>query len=86
MKSMIIAVFCLLAVAASAAEIRVISGGAVEPGLEAFAGLVRRDMGHELKILYNTAPQIAKRLSAGEVFAPEQQEAGADALARHERA
>ena len=68
MKSMIIAVFCLLAVAASAAEIRVISGGAVEPGLEAFAGLVRRDMGHELKILYNTAPQIAKRLSAGEVF------------------
>ncbi len=53
---------------ASAAEIKVISGGAVEPGLEAFAQLVRRDLGHELKILYNTAPQIAKRLAAGEVF------------------
>jgi molybdate transport system substrate-binding protein len=68
MKSVIIAVFCLLAATAPAAEIRVISGGAVEPGLEAFANLVRRDLGHELKILYNTAPQIAKRLSAGEVY------------------
>lgn len=69
MKSIItIAVFCMLAGAASAAEVRVISGGAVEPGLEAFAQLVRRDLGHELKILYNTAPQIAKRLSAGEIY------------------
>jgi molybdate transport system substrate-binding protein len=68
MKRIIIAAFCLLAGAASAAEIKVISGGAVEPGLEAFAQLVRRDLGHELKILYNTAPQIAKRLAAGEVY------------------
>jgi molybdate transport system substrate-binding protein len=70
MKSIIIiiATFCLLAGTASAAEIRVISGGAVEPGLEAFAQLVRRDLGHELRILYNTAPQIAKRLSAGEKY------------------
>ncbi len=68
MKRFIIAALFLLAGTASAAEIRVISGGAVEPGLEAFARLVRRDLGHELRILYNTAPQIAKRLSAGEVF------------------
>jgi molybdate transport system substrate-binding protein len=68
MKGIIIAVFCMLAGAASAAEVRVISGGAVEPGLEAFAQLVRRDLGHELRILYNTAPQIAKRLSAGEIY------------------
>lgn len=68
MKGIIIAAFCLLAVTASAAEIRVISGGAVEPGLEAFAQLVRRDLGHDLRILYNTAPQIAKRLSAGEKY------------------
>ena len=64
----IIAALCLATGAASAAEIRVISGGAVEPGLEAFARLVRRDLGHELRILYNTAPQIAKRLSAGEGY------------------
>ena len=68
MKGIIIAAICLAAGAASAAEIRVISGGAVEPGLEAFARLVRRDLGHELRILYNTAPQIAKRLAAGEVY------------------
>jgi molybdate transport system substrate-binding protein len=68
MKGIIIAAFCLVAGAASAAEIKVISGGAVEPGLEAFAQLVRRDLGHELRILYNTAPQIAKRLSSGEVY------------------
>jgi len=68
MKHIVIAALCIMAGTASAAEIRVISGGAVEPGLEAFAQLVRRDLGHELKILYNTAPQIAKRLAAGEVF------------------
>ncbi len=68
MTRIIIAALCLMAGTASAAEITVISGGAVEPGLEAFAQLVRRDLGHELKILYNTAPQIAKRLAAGEVY------------------
>jgi len=68
MKRFIIAAFFLLASTASAAEVRVITGGAVETGLEAFAQLVRRDLGHELKILFNTAPQIAKRLSEGEVF------------------
>ncbi len=68
MTRIIIAALCLMAGTASAAEITVISGGAVEPGLEAFAQLVKRDFGHELRILYNTAPQIAKRLAAGEVF------------------
>jgi molybdate transport system substrate-binding protein len=68
MKQILIAAICLVAGTASAAEVTVISGGAVEPGLEAFARLVRSDLGHELRILYNTAPQIAKRLAAGEVF------------------
>ena len=51
-----------------AAEVKVLSAGAVEPGLEAFAERVKREMGHELKIQFNTAPQIAKRLAAGEVY------------------
>jgi molybdate transport system substrate-binding protein len=68
MKQIIIAALCIVAGTASAGEITVISGGAVEPGLEAFARLIRRDLGRELKILYNTAPQIAKRLAAGETF------------------
>lgn len=68
MKGILIAAFCLAATTVSAAEIRVLSGGAVEPGLEAFAQQVGREIGHELKIQYNTTPQIAKRLAAGEVY------------------
>jgi molybdate transport system substrate-binding protein len=68
MKSIVVAVFCLAAGVASAAEIKVLSGGAVEPGLEAFKHQVRREMGHELKIQFNTAPQIAKRLASGDVY------------------
>lgn len=68
MKSILVAFFCLAAGVATAAEVKVLSGGAVEPGLEAFARQVRRDTGHELKIQYNTAPQIAKRLAAGDLY------------------
>ena len=53
---------------ARAADIRVLSAGAVEPGLHAFAQLVKRETGHDLKIQFNTAPQIAKRLAGGEVY------------------
>ncbi len=51
-----------------AAEIKVLSAGAVEPGLHAFAQQVKRELGHDVKIQFNTAPQIAKRLAAGEVY------------------
>lgn len=51
-----------------AAEVRVLSAGAVEPGLHAFATLVKRETGHDLKIQFNTTPQIAKRLAANEVY------------------
>lgn len=57
-----------VAMNAVAAEIKVLSAGAVEPGLHAFAELVKREMGHELRIQFNTTPQIAKRLAAGEVY------------------
>jgi molybdate transport system substrate-binding protein len=53
---------------ATATDIKVLSAGAIEPGLHAFAEHVKRDMGHDLKIQFNTAPQIAKRLAAGEVY------------------
>lgn len=60
---------CLVAGSlAQAAEIRVLSAGAVEPGLHAFAALAKRETGHDLKIQFNTAPQIAKRLAANEVY------------------
>jgi molybdate transport system substrate-binding protein len=54
--------------AAWAAEVKVLSAGAVEPGLHAFAKLAKQETGHDLRIQFNTAPQIAKRLAAGEVY------------------
>jgi molybdate transport system substrate-binding protein len=53
---------------ANAEEVRVLSAGAVEPGLHAFAALAKRETGHDLKIQFNTGPQIAKRLAANEVY------------------
>jgi molybdate transport system substrate-binding protein len=51
-----------------AAEVRVLSAGAVEPGVHAFAEVVKRETPHELKVQFNSAPQIEKRLAAGEVY------------------
>ena len=45
-----------------------LSAGAVEPGVEAFAQQVKRELGHELKIQFNTASQIAKCLADGEAY------------------
>src|SRR5437763_12759275 len=62
---LVVPVFCATSFAA---ELKVLSAGAVEPGLEAFAEMVKRETGHDLKIQFNTAPQIAQRLAAGEPF------------------
>ena len=61
-------VMALLCGMSYAAEVRVLSAGAVEPGLHAFAKLAKQETGHDLRIQFNTAPQIAKRLAAGEVY------------------
>lgn len=60
--------FGLGGVMAQASEVRVLSAGAVEPGLHAFAKEVKRVTGHDLVIQFNTAPQIARRLAEGESF------------------
>lgn len=69
MKRIVVAVlsFGSLCAVSLAADVKVLSGGAVEPGVHAFAEQVKRDLGHELKIIFNTTPQITKRLAAGEV-------------------
>jgi molybdate transport system substrate-binding protein len=51
-----------------AAEVKVLSAGAVEPGLHAFAKIVAAETGHSLAIQFNTAPQIAKRLADGDRY------------------
>ena len=53
---------------AHAAEITVLSGGAVEPGLNAAAAAFQKATGHAVKVTYNTTPQIQKRMAGGETF------------------
>ena len=51
---------------AGAAEIKVLSAGAVEPGLHAATAAFQKTSGHQVSITFNTAPQIRKRLESGE--------------------
>jgi len=65
----VLSALCMLtAGAAMAAEIRVLSAGAVEPGLRAAATAFKKQSGHEVNITFNTAPEIRKRIGAGEAF------------------
>jgi len=50
----------------SAAELQVLSAGAVEPGLVRVAELFRQRTGSAVKVQFETAPRIAKRLAEGE--------------------
>ena len=56
----------LFAQAMAAAEITVLSAGAIEPGLRAAAAAFERQTGHVVKISFATAPQIATRVGGGE--------------------
>lgn len=51
---------------AFAAEINVMSAGAVEPGVVAAADAFRRETGTEVKIKFATAPAIRQRVGGGE--------------------
>jgi molybdate transport system substrate-binding protein len=50
-----------------AAELKVLSAGALEPGMKAAAAEFQKASGHAVKITFNTAPQIRKRIGEGEV-------------------
>src|SRR5262252_11231479 len=51
-----------------AAEIKVLSAGAVEPGIRDAAAAFTKQSGNEVKITFNTAPEIRKRVTGGEAF------------------
>ncbi|HWJ00851.1 MAG TPA: substrate-binding domain-containing protein [Burkholderiales bacterium] len=53
--------------AAGAAEVKVLSAGALEPGMKAAAAEFQKAGGHSVKIAFNTTPQIRKRIGDGEV-------------------
>lgn len=53
---------------ALAADLTVISGGAVRPGLVAATTAFEGRTGHSVEITFNSTPQIRERLAAGEAF------------------
>ncbi len=63
-----LAMIPVLSTIAGADELKVISAGAVAPGMQAFAEVVMRETGHNLVFQFNTAPEIARRLAAGDAY------------------
>jgi len=68
MRNAAVWLLCVFAGSTMAAEIKVLSAGAVEPGLRAAAGAYAKQSGNEVKITFHTAPEIRKRIGAGETF------------------
>jgi molybdate transport system substrate-binding protein len=66
-KWLIIALASSLAAAvpAAGAELNVLSGGAIEPGLLAAVEAFKKESGHQVNVKFATAPQIRERVSAG---------------------
>ncbi len=60
--------FALAAGAASAAELQVLSAGAIEPGLAAAVTAFQRDTGHLVRVTFNTAPELRKRMQGQPAF------------------
>jgi molybdate transport system substrate-binding protein len=57
-----------LASTAVAADIAVLSAGAIEPGLKAAASAFEKQSGHKINITFNTAPELRKRMDGNPAF------------------
>jgi len=57
-----------MANSAQAAEVKVLSAGAIEPGVKAAAAAFEKESGTQVHLIFNTAPQIRKRMADGEAF------------------
>ena len=53
------------AIPAAGAEVNVLSGGAIEPGLLAAVEAFRKESGHQVNVKFATAPQIRERVGGG---------------------
>jgi len=58
----------LLVQQAAAAELSVLSAGAIEPGVTKAVAAFQQETGHKVRLQFNTAPQIRKRIAEGEVW------------------
>jgi molybdate transport system substrate-binding protein len=54
--------------AALAADVKVLSAGAIEPGLKAAAGAFEKQTGHTVTITFNTAPALRQRMQGSAPF------------------
>jgi molybdate transport system substrate-binding protein len=61
-------VLILSAQGAGAVTLNVLSTGAVEPGIRAAAEQFQRQTGHEVRLTFQTAPEVKRRLEGGEVW------------------
>lgn len=58
----------LLSSASMAADIAVLSAGAIEPGLKAAVSAYEKQTGHKIQITFNTAPELKKRMDSNPAF------------------
>ena len=63
-----VAALALCTTTAWSAEISVLSAGAIEPGIKAAAGAFEKQTGHSVKITFNTAPELRKRMEGNPAF------------------
>ena len=56
---------CTVLVSAHADEVRVLSAGAIEPGLRAAAAAFDLQTGHVTTLTFNTAPALRRRMGVG---------------------
>lgn len=63
-----LAVMAFFGSTAFAAEIAVLSAGAIEPGLKAAVSAYEKQSGHSVKITFNTAPELKKRMDGNPAF------------------
>lgn len=68
LRSIAVTTLALSGAASFAAEIAVLSAGAIEPGLKAAVSAYEKQSGHKVQITFNTAPELKKRMDANPAF------------------
>ena len=63
-----ITALALCATTAWSADIAVLSAGAIQPGIKAAAAAFEKQTGHAVKITFNTAPELRKRMEGNPAF------------------
>ena len=63
-----ITTLALFTTTAWSADIAVLSAGAIEPGIKVAAAAFEKQTGHTVKIAFNTAPELRKRMEGNPAF------------------